>query len=452
MTQNIQIEKLRHHPSNPRKEIGDLSELADSIKAQGLICPLLVVPHEDEYFVIAGNRRLEACKLAGLEEVSCEVANISDEDAIGVMMTENMLRQNLSSIEENEGFQLMLDMGKDVEQIAKGTGLKEDTVKMRAKLSKLNKDNLKKACEAGATIFELAAVADIEDEKEREKILKKAGTKDFNNAMYKLKQEAEEKEKMIAVEQFLRDHEFEQFDKSVYDDGYLALQVLDEDGTVVAKHGYMKSHKEYRSWDKEMPKEEDYEEGKYYAFVKGAYGYSVYREVTPEEYEKDKADKEERAAKTEANEAIRNVVEVMNDRHYRMRRDFILGFNDFKKHQKDLKNFAATAFTIVISNGVNSYGLKKDAEELYKAAGEDLSTDKLLLLDSYLLLEGGSFLTTEWKNGQYVYAYNDNDKLSNLYCCLEDLGYQISEEEKQIMCGTHELYPKAEEPTEEEVA
>lgn len=452
MTQNIQIEKLRHHPNNPRKEIGDLTELADSIKTQGLICPLLVVPHEDEFFVIAGNRRLEACKLAGLEEISCEVANISDEDAIGVMMTENMLRQNLSSLEENEGFQLMLDMGKDVEQIAKDTGLKAETVQIRAKLSKLNKENLKKACEAGATIFELAAVADIEDEKEREKILKKAGTKDFNNAMYKLKQAAEEKEKMISIEQFMRDHEFEEFKKTEFIDGYYALQITDEDGTVVAEHGYVKPHKTYHTWDKDMPKEEDYEEGKYYAFVKDSYAIRVYREVTPEEYEKDKAEKEDRVAKQEVNDAIYKLVESMNDRHRTLRRDFILEFNDFKKHQKELKAFAQFALNAFIYDSRTTWGLEGRVRDLLDKASQNSSLDKALLVKSYAILEGGEFLKKNFVNGEYVIVYNDDTKLKNLYSLLVSIGYQMSEEEEQIMNGTHELYPKAEEPKEEEVA
>ena len=453
MTQTIEISKLRHHPNNPRKEIGDLTELAESIKAQGLIQPLLVTPHEDEYYVIAGNRRLEACKLAECETVNCEVVDLTDEEAVGIMLTENMLRQNLSSIEENEGFQLMLDMGRTEEEIGKKTGLKAETVKLRTKLSKLDKDNLKKACESGATLFELAAVADIEDEKEREKLLKKAGTKDFNNAIYRLKQEAEEKEKMIAVEQFLRDHGFEEFDKSTYVDGYLALQVVEKDGTVSAEHGYVKTHIEYRSWDKNMPKDEDFEEGKWYGFTRGTYGFNVYREVTPEEYEKDKTYKEENTERMKANDRIRTVVSVMNERHEGLRHDFIVGFNDFKKHQKDLKKFAEDALDeLIFGEGKNWY-LSKETAEILKDVGEDANADKILLAKAYAALEGGAYLTASWSGQNLTYAYNNNAKLSKLYENLIALGYVMSEEEEQIANGTHKFYPvKEQEGTEEEVA
>lgn len=70
----ISIDKLRHHPQNPWKSIGDVTELAESIKAKGILQNLTVVQCPSvlgEYWVVIGNRRLEAAKRAGVKELPC---------------------------------------------------------------------------------------------------------------------------------------------------------------------------------------------------------------------------------------------------------------------------------------------------------------------------------------------------------------------------------------------
>ena len=74
----ISVSDIVPHPENPRKDVGDVTELADSIKANGIMQNLTVVPHEEDgrhcYRVIIGHRRLAAAKAAGLEEVPCVVS------------------------------------------------------------------------------------------------------------------------------------------------------------------------------------------------------------------------------------------------------------------------------------------------------------------------------------------------------------------------------------------
>ncbi len=79
MIKLININKIYHHPDNPRKDLGDLTELAESIRQSGILQNLTVVPwdsnmpeygeEEERYYAVIGNRRLAAAKLAGLEEV-----------------------------------------------------------------------------------------------------------------------------------------------------------------------------------------------------------------------------------------------------------------------------------------------------------------------------------------------------------------------------------------------
>lgn len=77
--QNIDINLIDQHPENPRKDLGDLTELANSIKESGIHQNLTVVKkgkHFERYTCIIGHRRLAAAKLAGLTEVPCHVADM----------------------------------------------------------------------------------------------------------------------------------------------------------------------------------------------------------------------------------------------------------------------------------------------------------------------------------------------------------------------------------------
>lgn len=101
------------HPGKyqPRTEFDPeaLQSLADSIKEKGVLQPLLVRRSGSEYELIAGERRWRASKIAGLTEVPVIVKDFSDKEALEVALVENLLRENLSAIEEAEGFQRLID-------------------------------------------------------------------------------------------------------------------------------------------------------------------------------------------------------------------------------------------------------------------------------------------------------------------------------------------------------
>ena len=107
----IQTDELHPHPDNPRKDLGDLTELADSIKANGVLQNLTVVPRivtgnllgntwQDGYAVVIGHRRLAAAKLAGLKELPCIVSDMGLRDQVRTMLMENIQRADLTSDEE----------------------------------------------------------------------------------------------------------------------------------------------------------------------------------------------------------------------------------------------------------------------------------------------------------------------------------------------------------------
>lgn len=122
----IKVSNLYPHPDNPRKDLGDLTELVESIKKNGIMQNLTVIPIGNErdpeeqadagnialysdFRVLIGHRRLAAAKKAGLESVPCRiVSNISRSDQIGIMLEENMQRNDLSIYEQAQSFQMML--------------------------------------------------------------------------------------------------------------------------------------------------------------------------------------------------------------------------------------------------------------------------------------------------------------------------------------------------------
>jgi ParB family chromosome partitioning protein len=101
----IAIERIRPNPEQPRKLLGDLRELADSIRAKGVLEPLLVryVPREDTYYIISGERRYHAARAAGLHEVPCIEKAADDAEALEMALIENLQRKDLTPFEEAAG-------------------------------------------------------------------------------------------------------------------------------------------------------------------------------------------------------------------------------------------------------------------------------------------------------------------------------------------------------------
>ena len=194
----IPVKKLWQHPDNPRKDLGDVTELAESIKVNGVLQNLTVVPligeitkkwDGESYRVIIGHRRLAAAKLAGLEELPCVVVEMSEREQLSTMLTENMQRSDLTVYEQAQGFQMMLDMGDTVEDIAEKSGFSATTVRRRVKLLELDKDKFKKSEERGVSLFEYMELDKLKSPERKNEMLDFIGTDNFK---YKLKQAIDE--------------------------------------------------------------------------------------------------------------------------------------------------------------------------------------------------------------------------------------------------------------------
>lgn len=107
----INITEIVPSPYQPRTEFDAdaLNALVESIKEKGVLQPLLVRKIEDKYELIAGERRWRASKIAGLQQVPVIIKDLNDKEVLEVALVENLLRENLSAIEEAEGFQRLID-------------------------------------------------------------------------------------------------------------------------------------------------------------------------------------------------------------------------------------------------------------------------------------------------------------------------------------------------------
>jgi ParB family chromosome partitioning protein len=98
------------NPNQPRTMIDDerIDELADSVRKVGVLQPILVRPHGEEYQIVAGERRWRAAKAAGLERIPVRVTSATEGEALELALIENLQREDLNSMEEARGYRRLL--------------------------------------------------------------------------------------------------------------------------------------------------------------------------------------------------------------------------------------------------------------------------------------------------------------------------------------------------------
>lgn len=205
----IPILKIWSHPDNPRKALGDLEELSESIKQNGILQNLTVVPlvgeitkkvHEDSFRCVIGHRRLAAAKKAGLTEVPCTIVNMTHAEQVRTMLMENMQRSDLTPIEQADGFQMMLDLGVSMDELVAQSGFGKTTIQHRLKLRELDRQTLEDRVTKGATLMDLIKIEQIKDPKLKNMVLETVGTSNFE---WKLKQALDKEASDINIAKWL---------------------------------------------------------------------------------------------------------------------------------------------------------------------------------------------------------------------------------------------------------
>jgi ParB family chromosome partitioning protein len=148
----LPVEQIRPNPEQPRKALGDLRELSDSIRQKGVLEPLLVrfVPREDCYYIISGERRYHAARAAGLREVPCIEKSADDAETLEIALIENIQRKDLTPFEEADGLQRLAEQfDYSHEDLAKKLGKARSSVSETLSLRNIPESLRKKCVENG---------------------------------------------------------------------------------------------------------------------------------------------------------------------------------------------------------------------------------------------------------------------------------------------------------------
>lgn len=127
----VSLSEIHPNPNQPRTHFNEteLEELSESIRAHGVLQPLLVRKDGDGYEIIAGERRYQASKIAGLEEVPVVIKDVDDQEMLQLALIENLQRSDLNPIEEAKGYrQLIKASGMTQEALSKAVSKSRSTI------------------------------------------------------------------------------------------------------------------------------------------------------------------------------------------------------------------------------------------------------------------------------------------------------------------------------------
>ena len=446
----IPIDALEHHPDNPRKDLGDLRELIASIKESGVMQNLTVVPNpndEETWYVVIGNRRMEASKAAGLKELPCIISDMDHRTQVATMMAENMQRVDLTLTEQAQGVQMMMDLGMDVQEISKRTGIRKDAVERRVIMAKYDTGKAAAAIVRGGTISDFMELEKLPEE-HRDAMLEHVGTPNLKNKV---------REKLDAI----RQAEYMQ----------QVITWLDTFATEIEKHGYVGAkHIDMvyeTSWYRftkqvvealKMPA--DVKDRRYYYQVDRVYG-SI------------KLLKEANASESSEKEALRQrrmdyvsmrakQADALEEKFRQARYDYLFAGADIVWNETAILR----AFVLIMATGCwhSSYQDKEKemTERLcgltFKGSGyasRPMMTDMINLPDHKLRQVGVGLLwgsvdrdvykpwVKDYTN--YCIKHQCSKVYDVLYQMLGAMGYVPTDEEEAYLAGAHEVYTPFEE-------
>ncbi len=169
----IKLKRIVVNPHQPREELGNIRELAQSIKEKGIIEPIIVRKKNGKFEVVAGERRVRAAEMAGIDEIPAIEMELEDDEALEYALIENIQRKELTPFEEAFALKTLNQIfGYTQEEIASRIGKSRSTVSETIKIASLPKKIIKLCKEAGiySRSF-LLELSKLESEEEMLKVL-----------------------------------------------------------------------------------------------------------------------------------------------------------------------------------------------------------------------------------------------------------------------------------------
>ena len=471
----IPVEQLHHHPENPRLDLGDLTELAESIRANGVMQNLTVVrghrmskgewvaaaraegadkasaeasydPESaevsDGYTVVIGNRRMEAAKMDGLAEVPCVVSDMDHRTQISTMLMENMQRADLTVYEQAQGFQMMMDLGFTPKEIGEKTGFGETTVRRRLKMAELDGKILQNAVGKQITMDDLDRLAKIDSVKQRNALLKKYGENNYSWDVTRAIQVQDSAKRKKAARQMLQDAQIR--------------QLPDKDRYSYGKYRELYGDKcRLYEWDGKKNFIPKVKEGTLF-YIEDDTSISFYLQ---EPKKKNEAQEKKTQAEVEKEKQIAlawKTVDRIAETSMDMRSEFAQGLTVKPSNAMQMLRWAIIgAMSDMIDHNYNNYtGLKElfeldgaykwdQVDALEKAIMEMSQSEWPLMILG--LFDGWSKERKDAEKFTNSYRkdfpkWQRNTRLEQCYKWLTEFGYQMSDEEIQMMSGTHPVF------------
>ena len=462
--QQLPVTRLLPHPDNPRKDLGDLSELTESVRENGILQNLTVVPailvehitvpdaEQQYYVVIIGHRRHAAATAAGLETVPCVVTNMDRKKQLITMLAENVQRNDLTPFEQAQGFHQLALLGINVAEISRRSGFSRKVVKSRLEMAQLNQETLQKVSnERQLSLKDFDRLAQVKDMELRNSVLKSIGTRDFDEALAKAKKKELIACKLPALKGWLQEHNAQQiFMENTYGGrytswinnksfSYIYIDKLGDPGNT-------------------LPDDQDIQ-GRQLYYVLRDECVNIYIENPRNTGSTTRGKKtEEEKARDRTMREVRAKIRELSALHHDLRKAFIENLV-VTKANRDKVIAGALHPALYFAWNYSGYH-SATIRETMGANKNDYSDEHFL--KALKKLEGKDF-------ARAVYAvYNDNAEnwfaedmnapgtipsyptrgagnvlLKLLYEWLLSLGYEPSTEEQALMDGNHEIYKKA---------
>jgi len=180
---DVDLDEIHTHDGNPRRDIGDITDLANSIKAIGILEPLVVAPNGNGYHLITGHRRLAAAEKAGLATIPVLLRTDLDTEPkqLEAMLIENTQRVDLTPVEEAQAYaQLVAFPGYTPGKAAKATGRSLKTVKSRLAIATLPDAALARIHDGQISLADAEAIAEFVGTSQLDKVVAAAGLTNFD--------------------------------------------------------------------------------------------------------------------------------------------------------------------------------------------------------------------------------------------------------------------------------
>lgn len=436
--------QLHPNPDNPRKDLGELEELKESIREHGIMQNLTVVPMNDDFedfYILIGHRRFAASE-GILFDLPCVIAEgLTKAEQVSIMLCENMHRSDLTFMEQAHGFQLMMDLGDTVETISQKTGFSESTVKHRLEIAKLKQKSIDAAMENfQPTIGDYIELEKVKDLKKRNEILEEAESS--SDIRYSVEAYVDEQNRKKNSKKY--------------------LELVNSLGWKESKE-YFYSYGPDPKWEeiKELSKidlEKEYDDSAIQAFAEkntrpvfyrydGYYLTFAFKNAQKKEKEKKKTKQELLEEARKKNTAILNDTRtVICDRYY----EFIDEIDDVKEFKelsdKQRIKFMERLFEVLVDLESYLSSFERTYNIRSKNDLKDLKTDYEGMPDALqrLMIHVWAALASSHSNNFVEWNFTKNMKVlkghQQLYSTLYFFGFRLNDEYKAIIEGKSDLY------------